>query len=305
MISKLITVFTPTYNRKQKLVDCYNSLKNQSDQQFVWQIIDDGSDDGTEELVSQWQIISDIDIEYYKVPNGGKCRAINKSLSLTTTPLWVCLDSDDVLTENAIDIIAQEYMSIKDDDSICGIFSLRGQDGISSMQGVSIPRDLKQSTQRHIRYNLGIPPEYAHVFKTNIARNFTYPSIEGESYFPLSYVFDQIDEIYKYKVLHKSIMICEYRKDGITKNKRKLIVKNPRGYTMYKKQLVGMAPTKKERYKAVATYITGCILSKSNPFENNDFKILTLLLYPVGLADYLLRYRYQINIDLEIKTKNI
>ena len=45
------TIFTPTYNRKNKLNNLYQSLRKQSFFNFEWLIIDDGSLDDTKELV--------------------------------------------------------------------------------------------------------------------------------------------------------------------------------------------------------------------------------------------------------------
>lgn len=305
MGKELITIFTPTFNRVGKLHDCYESLRRQTSWNFRWQVIDDGSTDDTETQVKKWQLEAPFQIDYTRLNNGGKCRAINYSMEITNTELWLCLDSDDYLVPDAIVTITKEYEGIRNNDNICGLFSLRGRDELNSMQGVEIPNKILETTQRFIRYQLKIPPEYAHVFKTKVISKFRYPSIPGEIYFPLSYVFDQIDDNYIYKVIHNPIMICEYRKDGLTKNKRNVICKNPVGYTMYKKQLVSRAPSFKEKCKAISTYITGCMLSKSNPFENNNFKTLTILLFPIGFMDYFLRYKFKFHLDLEIKTKNI
>jgi len=46
-----IIVVTPTYNRKDTLPKLYRSLINQSKNDFIWLIVDDGSNDGTREYV--------------------------------------------------------------------------------------------------------------------------------------------------------------------------------------------------------------------------------------------------------------
>ena len=52
-----ITILTPTYNRKDQLPALYHSLQAQTapKDSFLWLIADDGSTDGTEELVRKWQ----------------------------------------------------------------------------------------------------------------------------------------------------------------------------------------------------------------------------------------------------------
>ena len=48
------TIFTPTYNRKELLKKLYFSLRNQTFKDFEWLIVDDGSNDGTNELVKDF-----------------------------------------------------------------------------------------------------------------------------------------------------------------------------------------------------------------------------------------------------------
>ena len=51
---KTLTIFTPAYNRAHTLERTYKSLYNQSCDDFEWLIVDDGSTDGTRELVESW-----------------------------------------------------------------------------------------------------------------------------------------------------------------------------------------------------------------------------------------------------------
>lgn len=300
-----ITVFTPTFNRKENLKDCYNSLLKQTNKDFIWQIVDDGSTDDTETLVNKWINEEKIKIIYIQKKNGGKASSINVSLSETESTLWMTLDSDDYLFPNAIEIILNEYPKIESNKNICGMFALRSTPDGEPMQKAKIPEKVKYSTQNYIRYNLEIPPEYMHVFKTNIIKQFPYPIIEGENYIPLSYVFDQIDQDYEYLILHQPLMVCEYQEDGITNTKRNLIKKNPKGYTLYKKQLIKLAPDFKTKIKASANYITGCILSRDkNWLKNAPHKGYVLLASPIGLADYIIRYVFDVSYNPELSYLN-
>ena len=44
----IVTVVTPTYNREKEIVNLYKSLCLQTNQNFLWMVIDDGSTDNTE-----------------------------------------------------------------------------------------------------------------------------------------------------------------------------------------------------------------------------------------------------------------
>src|SRR5690606_8327144 len=100
----MITIFTATYNRAYTLPTLYNSLLRQINFDFEWLIIDDGSTDNTEKLVKDWSTRNNpFKIRYIKNRNGGKPRAINKAVELANTPYLFILDSDDYLTDDAVE----------------------------------------------------------------------------------------------------------------------------------------------------------------------------------------------------------
>ena len=79
----MITIFTPTYNREHYLKRLYMSLTIQTDKDFEWLIVDDGSIDATENLIQSFiENEKSFSIRYYKTVNGGKHRAINKGVQL-------------------------------------------------------------------------------------------------------------------------------------------------------------------------------------------------------------------------------
>lgn len=290
---KSITVFTPTYNREHTLRKCFDSLVCQDCKDFVWQIIDDGSTDNTAELVKDFKdSTTDFEIQYVHKDNGGKVSAINMSVSITDTPLWVCLDSDDYFTPNAIKIILEKYKDIAEDDSVCGLFALRSNPDMSPMQGISIPNDALRVTQYEVRHKYRIPPEYVQIYKTKIISQYKYPIYPGEKYMPLSYVQDQIDQKYHFAVIQEPLMVCEYYSDGITKNHHKLVKKNPNGYIEFRRQQIVYARNLKDKLIACITYDTGNIIAhKKNWQVSSPCKFLTSLCYPIALLDYWRRYR--------------
>ena len=271
---------------------CYESLLRQTSDNFVWQIVDDGSTDNTKELVEGFIAENKMEIVYHRKENGGKVSAINYSFEITDTPLWVCLDSDDYLTDNAVEVIERHYPCIRDDESLCGLFGLRSAPDLKPMQGKEFPAGVVTATQFEVRHTYQIPPEYVQIYKTKVASQYKYPIFPGEKYVPLSYVQDQIDVKYRFHIIREATMVCEYLQDGITNNQKKLVKKYPKGYTAFKKQQIELAPNFMYKLKACITYDTGCILSKNkNWLKESPSKLLTLVCYPVAYLDYLLRYK--------------
>ena len=102
----LLTVFTPTYNRRELLKRCYLSLKRQSCKNFEWLIIDDGSSDSTGDMVNEWiSAEHDFLIRYYYKENGGLHTAYNLAIEHLQTELAVCIDSDDYMPDDAVEKI--------------------------------------------------------------------------------------------------------------------------------------------------------------------------------------------------------
>lgn len=106
------TVLTPTYNRAQTLKRAYDSLCEQSFQDFEWLVIDDGSTDNTKECVKHWQQEAVFPIHYIWQPNQHKKVAFNRGVKEARGELVVLLDSDDSLETNALYDMARTWRDI-------------------------------------------------------------------------------------------------------------------------------------------------------------------------------------------------
>lgn len=143
-ILKKLTVFTPTYNRAYCLQGCYESLKQQTCKDFIWLIIDDGSDDSTKELVNSWISEDCISIRYYWQVNQGMHGAHNTAYELIDTELNVCIDSDDSMPSDAVEKIIS-FWDENGSDQVSGIIALDlYKDG--TLIGSKLPLNLKRST---------------------------------------------------------------------------------------------------------------------------------------------------------------
>ena len=70
--SPTLTIITPTYNRAHTLSACFNSLARQTCRDYQWIIVDDGSTDGTEELIESFAADGGVPFDYIRKRNGGK-----------------------------------------------------------------------------------------------------------------------------------------------------------------------------------------------------------------------------------------
>ena len=122
-----ISVLTPTYNRGNLLKRLYNSLIENSkyDVQIEWLIMDDGSTDNTKEIINEFIKKNKIDIKYYSQENQGKMTSINNLMNYVTGDIIIDCDSDDYFTDNAFEIVKQEYTKYKDEKNIYGLCFLK------------------------------------------------------------------------------------------------------------------------------------------------------------------------------------
>ena len=118
-----ITVFTPTYNRAYILHQCYEALKRQTNKNFIWLIIDDGSTDNTYNLVKGWIEEGIIDIDYHKQENLGMHGAHNTAHKLLKTELCIGCDSDDYLMDDCIERVLNLW-NTKSNDNHSGVIGL-------------------------------------------------------------------------------------------------------------------------------------------------------------------------------------
>jgi glycosyltransferase involved in cell wall biosynthesis len=114
MVGKpLLTILTPTYNRRNLLGRLYESIASQdvSVDLFEWLVVDDGSTDGTDQYIRELASRSAFQIKYLYRQNGGKCRAINSAVSSLESDWVIIVDSDDWFLDgginNALKLIAQ------------------------------------------------------------------------------------------------------------------------------------------------------------------------------------------------------
>lgn len=234
-----ITVFTPTYNRGYCIEDLYHSLQRQSFCDFEWLVIDDGSTDQTEALFDRWMLEEQrFPIVYKKKQNAGKHLAINDGVSLARGSLFFIVDSDDVLSDTALERIDAVEKTIPSEqrECFCGVCGLcGGKDG--EMIGTTYRgNDFLDATALERSKN-GINGDKAEVFYTEVIRKYPFPSFEGERFVSEALVWDRMaHDGLKLRFFNEIIYICEYLPDGLTNAGFSLYAANPQGWGAYIQQ---------------------------------------------------------------------
>jgi len=112
----VFTIFTPTFNRADKLERAFLSLQALTYRNFEWLIVDDGSTDETEELIRELCAKAKFLVRYFRQDNSGKHIAFNKAVREARGELFVCLDSDDECLPDALEKLLACWQSILESD---------------------------------------------------------------------------------------------------------------------------------------------------------------------------------------------
>lgn len=227
-----ITVFTPTYNRAYILENLYRSLQRQTYRDFEWLVVDDGSSDNTEELFQRWSREDNFfPIRYCKQENGGKCRAINRGLEQAGGELFFTVDSDDYLTDDALEKVARWESELPKDGSYCGFAGNLGT-APDVTPNKPLPGDFFDGTAFD-RYGI-VEGERASVFYTEIHRRYLYPEFPGEKFMTEAVTWNRMaNDGYKMRFYNDIIWIYEYKEDGLTRSGYALFLNNPQGTGLF------------------------------------------------------------------------
>ena len=87
-----ISVVIPLYNKARHIERAIASVCRQTRQDFEIIVVDDGSTDGSGDVVRQ---MTDACVRLIRQPNGGECAARNRGIQAATSPLVAFLDADD------------------------------------------------------------------------------------------------------------------------------------------------------------------------------------------------------------------
>lgn len=279
-----LTVFTPAYNRAHTLGRTYESLLAQDNKDFVWLIVDDGSTDGTAQLVRTWQTRENgFQIQYLFKENGGMHTAHNTAYHNINTELNVCIDSDDVLSPGAVDAILRKWDAVKG-HGYAGIIGLDADFG-GSIIGKGFPEGLTETTLTGY-YATGGMGDKKLVYRTDVIKQYPpYPVFEGEKYVALAYKYRLIDQDYKLAVLDNVLCNVEYQADGSSMNMWRQYLRNPKGFAFWRTVCMRYPESTKRLFIDCIHYVSSSILSKNRHFiAESPKKVLTVLSIPFGIA---------------------
>lgn len=284
-----LTIITPTYNRADCLRACWASLKAQTEKQFQWLIVDDGSTDATPETVAGFAAEqSGIQIDYIRKENGGKHTALNASHPHIQGNYVVILDSDDSLVPEAVSSILKAWKQFENNSQVGRIIFFKGytvDQPICCVEHENVPLDTLREPRIAITGR-----DCCDTFRTDLFCKYPFPVFPGERFIGEGSAFFPMELETLGVYINKVIYLCDYREDGLTKAGRKMRLQNPLG-GMYNSRtyMHPRVPMKRRIEKGLLYNCYGKFahVSFNKALHDNPYKALTLATYLPGLMLYI------------------
>ena len=302
MKKKLLTIFTPAYNRAHTLGRTYASLCRQTSKDFEWLIVDDGSKDNTRQLVGGWISENIIPIRYIYQENQGMHGAHNTAYRNITTELNTCIDSDDYMPDNAVELIVN-FWKAHGSDQYAGILGL-DQTKEKKIIGTPFPAGLKQTTLSDYYAKGGVGDKKL-VYRTDVITSYPeYPLFEGERYVSLGYKYLLIDQDYELLTLNRPLVTVDYQLDGSSMNMYKQYWNNPKGFAFIRKADMKYSKGWKRKFESCIHYVSSSIRARNKSFisESPLPLLTTLAIIPGWLLYELTKYKVKTNQKLNIES---
>ncbi|MCK4829151.1 glycosyltransferase family 2 protein, partial [bacterium] len=208
--SPFFSIHTPTYKRVGYLSRVWGALCDQTYKNFEWIVADDGSDDGTLELLRNLKNQSLFPVIMIAASKRvGKTALDNRAIKLARGEMFIWNDSDDVLLPNALELIYNAWSGIPliERVSYCGITALC--EGNGRIVSSSLPfSDSFDTTWLDLRYKHKVTGDMLYSCRTDILRSHLPPEVDflvAESSF-----WDPIGAKYKTRVIDKVVKKIEY-----------------------------------------------------------------------------------------------
>lgn len=281
-----LTIFTPTYNRAHLLRRVYESLVTQTCRDFEWLVIDDGSTDFTKSLVEGFIREGRIPIRYIRQENGGLHTGYNTAYANISAELCVCIDSDDFMPEDAVEIILDEWKR-RGGENYAGLLGLDCSMDTMQPIGGAFPAGLEEC------YFLDLYTRKIHrgdskpVTRTDLMRAVA-PQIgyEGEKNFNPVYMLLQVCDTMPLLVVNKCLCIVDYQRggDSMSAGIFRQYVNSPRSFAKLRRLEMTLSRSPwQNSFRSAIHYVSSCIIAGDRDWLSASPRpIMTLLAAPVG-----------------------
>ena len=238
-----LTIFTPSYNRAHTLARVYESLKNQSNHDFEWLVVDDGSTDDTQSLIESFINEKVLSIRYIKQANAGKQSAWNNAVLNAKGELFCGVDSDDALAKSHnIEDILSKYTVLLKNEKIIGLRFLAYSNVKGTFDGKMISEDIVIQSYFEEFADAGNFGERIDVLKTEILKKYLYPVSQDIKFIPEIWFYVKVSaDGYQFAYIPEALRLFF---DEATENRlsRSSLLKHAKGHYISRSAMLSCIP---------------------------------------------------------------
>lgn len=258
-----LTVFTPTYNRAHTLPRLYDSLLAQSSKDFEWLVVDDGSTDGTRDLINSWIEEKRLEIKYIYKENGGLYTGYNAAYASIGTELNVCVDSDDAMPSDAVEKIVRIWRE-RGSERYCGITGLDQDMDTGEIIGGRFPEGMTECYFPELYAKNIHRGDSKQVMRTDLMKSVA-PQVgfPGEKNFNPVYMLLQVTDEYPVLLSNECFCLVQYQTaDSMSRNIWRQYLDSPRSFAALRKLEMRLKHTTPlNRIRCAVHYLFEIILS--------------------------------------------
>lgn len=146
-----ISVIIPAYNQAEYLEDAIESAYNQTHPSHEIIVVNDGSTDNTREIAERYMFkefpLLDSPVKVINQVNKGLSSARNTGIMNATGDYCLFLDADDMLMENAVEVITRRILETNADVVAPSFVEFGKRDRVVIIQRINDVRELLQANR--------------------------------------------------------------------------------------------------------------------------------------------------------------
>lgn len=211
----MVSIIIPVYNVEKYLVECIESVINQSFSDLEIILVDDGSTDESGNICDKYAL-KDKRIKVIHKENGGLSSARNVGIEMATGELYTFIDSDDYIAKDMVEQLVYTLKTTDSDISVCAL--AKEENELDENINTCIEVFPKSETIKYILKEKKIlTSACSKLYKKELFNKIRYPN---------GLIYEDLGTTYKLVELSKKIAFTNTKKyyyrtnsDSITKTK--------------------------------------------------------------------------------------
>jgi glycosyltransferase involved in cell wall biosynthesis len=289
----LVSVVTPTYDRRQLLPRLYESLRAQTMRQFEWVVVDDGSTDGTSALLEAWAAEAPFPVVVHRQENMGKHVALNRAFDLARGAYVAMIDSDDTYAPWALErlLALWDEISPAERERFVAV-EARCAHPDGTREGDRVPSPHLDSDYFEVWARHGIRGDTVGMLRRAALDGYRFPEEDIGVYVTEAVVWHRLALRYRTRFVDEVLCIKDYQDSGISARPLAARVRDARPQCTYFRDLLAMPRPmpRRIRLNAAANYVRNSLHAGADPRRAWEQAVghrrALALATPVGIALY-------------------